>query len=227
MPREQVCICGALTDPAPRSSPIIHRTLGNIRVLKVVQYLWYFINLAPDQRVLAIKYLHVKLFGQNNIPCDTAVCNDILINECAIERWERWQNGAAHGKWEERRERARDAAAVSGTGAQMQQRNMSSPSRAGRVVYSSSELGQVLPLSALPNFSKIILTLNDKTLEMKNSSFSGLSILERLPWSSKDFLCYGWRLCWCLWSVLLPESMLMFVGHVASGGHAGVHDLCC
>lgn len=40
------------------------------------------------------KYLHVKLFEKQNTLCDTQqVCNAALINDCVMERRERWQSG--------------------------------------------------------------------------------------------------------------------------------------
>lgn len=53
----------------------------------------------------------------------------------------------------------------------------------GRVVCSSLELKQVLPLDTMPNCT-ITLTLSNKISQMKmNGSFSGLSLLKRLLWS--------------------------------------------
>lgn len=43
-------------------------------------------------------YLHVKLFGQENILCDT---QRQLMDEREMERWERWQKGGAELDLEE------------------------------------------------------------------------------------------------------------------------------
>lgn len=92
-----------------------------------------------------------------------------------------------------------------------------------RVVYSSLKLEQVLPLNRVP-YNRITPTLSNKIPEIKNGSFSGLSLLGRLPWSA-------------LWS----EAMLVFRVHadvcdaslsmsmvgVAAGGHVDAHDPGC
>lgn len=56
-------------------------------------------------------------------------------------------------------------------------------SRADRVVFSSLELMQVLPPNTLPSSTIILALSNSKMLEMENSPFSGLDLLERYPWS--------------------------------------------
>lgn len=61
----------------------------------------------------------------------------------------------------------------------------------GRVVNSSQELIQVLILDTVPQN-------NNKIPKMKNGSFSGLSLLKRLPWSVLHQKSY-----WCPWSVLI------------------------
>ncbi|XP_075400595.1 adhesion G protein-coupled receptor A3 isoform X2 [Tenrec ecaudatus] len=50
----------------------------------------------------------------------------------------------------------------------------------GKVVCSSLELAQVLPPDALPNRTVTLILSNNKISELKNGSFSGLSLLERL-----------------------------------------------
>nr|XP_014436598.1 adhesion G protein-coupled receptor A3 isoform X4 [Pelodiscus sinensis] len=50
----------------------------------------------------------------------------------------------------------------------------------GKVVCSSLELARVLPPDALPNRTVTLILSNNKILELKNGSFSGLSLLERL-----------------------------------------------
>ncbi|XP_060044257.1 adhesion G protein-coupled receptor A3 isoform X3 [Erinaceus europaeus] len=50
----------------------------------------------------------------------------------------------------------------------------------GKVVCSSLELTQVLPPDALPNRTVTLILSNNKISELKNGSFSGLSLLERL-----------------------------------------------
>lgn len=81
-------------------------------------------------------------------------------------------------------------------------------SREGRVVYSLLEL--VLPLEMLPNHTIILTISNSKICKMMNGLFSGLSLLERLPWS-----------------MLPPEAILVSQVHTAVNGHINIHDLCC
>ncbi|XP_025293012.1 adhesion G protein-coupled receptor A3 [Canis lupus familiaris] len=50
----------------------------------------------------------------------------------------------------------------------------------GKVVCSSLELAQVLPPDTLPNRTVTLILSNNKISELKNGSFSGLSLLERL-----------------------------------------------
>ncbi|XP_044874302.1 adhesion G protein-coupled receptor A3 isoform X2 [Mauremys mutica] len=50
----------------------------------------------------------------------------------------------------------------------------------GKVVCSSLELARVLPPDALPNRTVTLILSNNKISELKNGSFSGLSLLERL-----------------------------------------------
>lgn len=43
------------------------------------------------------KYLHVKaVWARKHTMSHKVVCNASLINESAVERWGRWQNGAVH-----------------------------------------------------------------------------------------------------------------------------------
>ncbi|XP_057402650.1 adhesion G protein-coupled receptor A3 isoform X4 [Balaenoptera acutorostrata] len=50
----------------------------------------------------------------------------------------------------------------------------------GKVVCSSLELAQVLPPDTVPNCTVTLILSNNKISELKNGSFSGLSLLERL-----------------------------------------------
>ena len=60
---------------------------------------------------------------------------------------------------------------------------------------------------------------NGKMLEKENGSFSELELLgkaSRVHVASGGHVgicdpCYSWRMCWCLWSMLLPQDMLMNV----------------
>lgn len=83
---------------------------------------------------------------------------------------------------------------------------MSLLGRAHRVVCNSLEFMQALPLNVLPSFLVSLALSNNRMSELANSSFSGLALLERPPLSLLP--------CWCLWSVLLPQTMLMPIVHV-------------
>ncbi|XP_072476468.1 adhesion G protein-coupled receptor A3 isoform X2 [Notamacropus eugenii] len=54
------------------------------------------------------------------------------------------------------------------------------PAAEGKVVCSSLDLAQVLPPDTLPNRTVTLILSNNKISELKNGSFSGLSLLERL-----------------------------------------------
>ncbi|MEJ1269449.1 hypothetical protein NN561_000259 [Cricetulus griseus] len=66
----------------------------------------------------------------------------------------------------------------------------------GMVVCSVLELLQVMSSDMSPNCVIILTLSNSKISKMKNGSFSGLSVLQRLPWS-----------------MLPPETMLMSAVH--------------
>lgn len=67
--------------------------------------------------------------------------------------------------------------------------------------------------------SMLSLTLNKgRIFEIKNGSFSGLSLLERLPWYLRH-----WRPCWCLRSLMLPGTMLR--SETWDAARSFVHDV--
>lgn len=92
-----------------------------------------------------------------------------------------------------------------------------------RVVYSNLKLVQLLPLNTLPN-SIITLTLSIKISEIKNGSFSGLSLPERLLWS---VLWLEPTLVSRVNADVCEPSLLMSVVCVAAEGHVDVHDPSC
>lgn len=91
-----------------------------------------------------------------------------------------------------------------------------------RVVYSILKLVQLLPPNTLPN-SIITLTLSIKISEIKNGSFSGLSLPERLLWS---VLWLEPTLVSRVNADVCEPSLLMSVVCVAEG-HVDVHDPSC
>uniref|UniRef100_A0A5F8HL95 Adhesion G protein-coupled receptor A3 n=1 Tax=Monodelphis domestica TaxID=13616 RepID=A0A5F8HL95_MONDO len=59
----------------------------------------------------------------------------------------------------------------------------------GKVVCSSLDLAQVLPPDTLPNRTVTLILSNNKISELKNGSFSGLSLLERLDLTNNRIGC--------------------------------------
>lgn len=95
--------------------------------------------------------------------------------------------------------RTRGLAAGTGVRESCMMRTRSLPSRLGRVVCRSLELGQIQPLNKLPSPTVALALSNDRMFEMKNGSFTGLGLHKIPPWS-----------------VLLPEAVLV-CGHALTG----------
>lgn len=71
------------------------------------------------------------------------------------------------------------------------------------------ELALVLPSDMLPNPRTILTLCNKKISKMNRGSFSGLTLLERFPWS-----------------MLVTDAMLVSVVCAGTGSHVDAHDLC-
>ena len=91
--------------------------------------------------------------------------------------------------------RTRGLTAVTGVREGYMMWTRSLPSRLGRVLCRSLELGQTQPLNKLPSPTMTLALSNDRMFEMKNGSFTGLGLHKTPPWS-----------------VLLPETVLV-CGH--------------
>ena len=79
----------------------------------------------------------------------------------------------------------------------------------GWVLYSNLELSG-FPIDMLPNHTITLILSNNNISKMKNSSFSGLSFIERL--------------LWCMQLLLVMQISMI---HAAAGGLVDVCSLCC
>lgn len=76
--------------------------------------------------------------------------------------------------------RTRGLAAVTGVREGCMMRTRLLPSRLGRVVCRSLELGQTQPLNKLPSPTVALALSDDRMCKMKNGSFTGLG-LHKIP----------------------------------------------